>query len=57
MRTNIAHELSLKAPENPELAHHLGRQGIFGRACLKCRVSWVKHAVRTTREAEGCNRV
>lgn len=25
LRTTLAHELSLKAPENPELAHHLGR--------------------------------
>lgn len=35
LRTTLAHELSLKAPENPELAHHLGRHvwigdGIFG---------------------------
>ena len=25
LRTTLAHELSLKAPDNPELAHHLGR--------------------------------
>ncbi|CAM9523427.1 unnamed protein product, partial [Sphacelaria rigidula] len=27
LRTTLAHELSLKAPEHPELAHHLGRSG------------------------------
>ena len=32
LRATLAHELSLKAPEHPELAHHLGTVGGFGAA-------------------------
>ncbi|CAN0338720.1 unnamed protein product [Pylaiella littoralis] len=32
LRATLAHELSLKAPEHPELAHHLGSVGGFGAA-------------------------